>query len=179
MPVLEGQSDVARQFALGDLEAFETLFRQYQSEVYRWTVRIVRDPGAAEDLTIETFWRIYRAHARFDPGRSFGAWARRIATNAALDYLKTRRVEVELPADFPATASPDPQIRRELQEQIRAAFHKLPAKLQITATLALVEELPYKEISDALGISVGAVKLRVFRALRQLRKNLKHLGVEP
>ena len=73
MPVLEEQSGVARKFAQGDLGAFETLFRQYQSEVYRWTVRIVRDPAAAEDLTIETFWRIYRAHARFDPERGFGA----------------------------------------------------------------------------------------------------------
>jgi len=179
MPVLEEQSGVARQFAHGDLDAFETLFRQYQSEVYRWTVRIVRDPATAEDLTIETFWRIYRAHARFDPERGFGAWARRIATNAALDYLKSRRAEVALPENFPSPASPDPAVQQELQQRIRQAFQKLPAKLQLTATLALIEELPYKEISDALGISVGAVKLRVFRALRQLRKNLKRLGVEP
>ena len=93
MPVLEQPSDVLRQFCHGDLEAFETLFRLHQSEVYGWIVRIVRDRAAAEDLTIETFWRIHRAHARFDPGRSFGAWARRIATNAALDYLKSARSE--------------------------------------------------------------------------------------
>jgi RNA polymerase sigma factor (sigma-70 family) len=179
MPVLEEQSDIARQFALGDLGAFETLFRKYQSEVNRWTVRIVRDPAAAEDLTIETFWRIYRAHARFDPERSFGAWARRIATNAALDYLKGRRQEIGFPADFPSAASPDPGVQHEVQHQIRQAFQRLPAKLQLTATLALIEELPYKDISDALGISVGAVKLRVFRALRQLRKNLKRMGVQP
>lgn len=179
MPMLDQQSDVARQFALGDPEAFETLFRQYQSEVYRWTVRIVHDPAAAEDLTIETFWRLYRAHARFDPERSFGAWARRIATNAALDHLKTRRREAAFPAEYPSAASPDPGVQHELQQRIRKAFQQLPAKLQVTATLALVEELPYKEISDALGISVGAVKLRVFRALRQLRRTLKHLGVEP
>jgi len=55
----------------------------------------------------------------------------------------------------------------------------LPAKLRIAATLALIEEEPYQEIADALGISVGAVKLRVFRAARLLRKQLKQLGVEP
>ena len=78
MPVLEQQSELLEQFAHGDLAAFETLFRQFQTEVYRWIVRLVRDPGVAEDLTIEAFWRIYRAHARFDPQRSFGAWARRV-----------------------------------------------------------------------------------------------------
>jgi len=179
MPVLEQQSDLLQQFAHGDLAAFEMLFRQYQSEVYRWTVRIVRDPGAAEDLTIETFWRIYKAHARFDPTRSFAAWARKIATNAALDYLKTARPEVALLQDFPARGAADPVIQRDIREHTQRAFRQLPAKLQVAATLALIEELPHKEVAEALGISVGAVKLRVFRALRQLRKNLKLLGVEP
>jgi RNA polymerase sigma-70 factor (ECF subfamily) len=94
MPVLVPPSDLLRQFRHGDLDAFETLFRQHQTEVYSWIARIVRDPATAEDLTIETFWRIYRAHARFDAVRSFGAWARRIATNAALDHLKTERQQV-------------------------------------------------------------------------------------
>jgi RNA polymerase sigma-70 factor (ECF subfamily) len=59
------------QFTRGDIQAFEALFRQYQGEVYGWIIRIVHDCGVAEDLTIETFWRIYRARARFDPaGRS-------------------------------------------------------------------------------------------------------------
>ncbi len=55
--------ELLERFALGDLEAFETLFRQFQGEVYGWIVRVVRDPGIAEDLTVETFWRIYRARA--------------------------------------------------------------------------------------------------------------------
>jgi RNA polymerase sigma factor (sigma-70 family) len=81
----------------GDLDAFEALFCWHQSEVYSWIVHIVRDSATAEDLTVETFWRIYRAHARFDPTRSFGPWARRIATNTALDYLKTARPETVPP----------------------------------------------------------------------------------
>jgi RNA polymerase sigma-70 factor, ECF subfamily len=89
--------EVLERFAQGDLNAFEALFRQFEGEVYGWIVRIVRNRGIAEDLTVETFWRIYRAHARFDPERNFGAWARRIATNAALDHLKTDRREVALP----------------------------------------------------------------------------------
>lgn len=82
MPTPEQPPEVLGRFCHGDLDAFEALFRGYQNEVYRWIVRIVCDPAAAEDLTVETFWRIYRAHARFDPRRAFGPWARRIATNA-------------------------------------------------------------------------------------------------
>jgi len=184
MEVLEQPTELLEQFAHGELDAFETLFRQFQGEVYRWIVRIVRDPGVSEDLTIETFWRIHRAHARFDPTRSFAAWARRIATNVALDYLKGRQVktashETVLVADLPAAASPNPAVQRDIRERTERAFRQLPAKLQVAATLALVEERPYQEIADALGISTGAVKLRVFRALRLLRKKLQQLGVEP
>lgn len=81
------------RFTQGDIQAFEALFREYQGEVYGWIIRIVHDSGAAEDLTIETFWRIYRARARFDPYRSFGAWARRIGTNLAMEHLSRRRLE--------------------------------------------------------------------------------------
>ncbi|MGA7381736.1 MAG: RNA polymerase sigma factor [Terriglobales bacterium] len=176
---MEQPAELLQQFAHGDLEAFETLFRQFQGEVFRWTVRIVRDHGIAEDLTIETFWRIHRAHARFDPSRSFAAWARRIATNAALDYLKTARPEVVLPRDLPAAALPNPGIEQDVRERVSRAFTQLPPKLRIAATLALIDEEPYAEIADALGIRVGAVKLRVFRAVRLLRKHLKQLGVKP
>lgn len=176
---MEQPAELLQRFAHGDLDAFESLFRQFQGDVFRWIVRIVRDPGVAEDLTIETFWRFHRAHARFDPGRSFGAWARRIATNVALDYLKTARSEVRLPEDLPAAAVPDAGVQQDVRGRVGQAFRQLPAKLRVAATLALVEEEPYQEIADALGISVGAVKLRVFRAVRLLRKQLKELGVEP
>lgn len=179
MPVLEQSSDVLRQFCHGDLDAFEALFRRHQSEVYGWIVRIVRDPAAAEDLTVETFWRIYRAHARFDPTHSFAPWARRIATNAALDHLKTTRPETDLPDNLPSPLLQDPGISEELRRKTARAFHRLPPKLQVAATLALIEEQPYKEIAEALGISIGAVKLRVFRAVRFLRKELQRQGIEP
>ena len=179
MEVLDQPAELLRNFACGNINAFETLFRDYQGEVFRWTVRIVRDRGIAEDLTIETFWRIHKAHARFDPKRGFGSWARRIATNAALDYLKTYRPTIDLPEDLPVQANPDSAVQRDIRDRTRTAFARLPAKLRVVAILALVEEEPYKEIADALGISVGATKLRVFRALRLLRKDLKKQGIEP
>lgn len=171
--------DLLRRFALGEIDAFETLVRQFQGDVYAWIVRIVRDPGFAEDLTVETFWRIYRARHQFRPDGNFAAWTRRIATNLALDHLRRKRPEQSLLAEPAEAPAPDHLLQQETRERIQQAFRGLPAKLQMAATLALVEEQPYAEIAVALGTSVGAVKLRVFRAVRILRKQLKHLGVRP
>ena len=55
--------DLQQRFVAGDLEAFEQLFRDHQRQVYAWIVRIVRDSATAEDLTVETFWRIYRSRS--------------------------------------------------------------------------------------------------------------------
>src|SRR5882762_4768446 len=94
--------ELLQRFAAGDLDAFESLFRQYQREVYGWVMRIVRDPATAEDLTVEAFWRAHKAHAGFDSEANFAAWLRRIATNLALDHLSKRRPYVELPDDLAA-----------------------------------------------------------------------------
>jgi len=170
------EPELLERFARGDLEAFEALFRQFQGLVFSWIVRIVRDRGVAEDLTVEAFWRIYKAHARFDPRRGFEPWARRIATNAALDHLRTARPEAQLD---PERVVAPPVKSQEISPAVRTAFQQLPAKLRVVATLALIEELPYAEIADALGISVAAVKMREFRAVRLLRKTLKGMGLEP
>ena len=84
---------VLDRFRQGDVDAFETLFRTHQRSVFGWVLRIVRDPGAAEDVTIEAFWRMHHAHARFDAERGFEPWARRIATHAALDWLRRKKPE--------------------------------------------------------------------------------------
>ena len=170
--------DLLERFAAGDLEAFEVLFRQHQSQVYAWIVRIVRDSGIAEDLTMETFWRIYRSRARFDPAGSFGAWAYRIATNAALDHLRKSRREIELPADLAADPEPDSAVQRETRDRIRKAFAQLPPKYRLVATLALIEDEPYEKIAATAGISASLVKIQVFRAVRMLRKQLASLGIK-
>ena len=81
-----------RRFVAGDREAFEVLYRRFHREVYGWILRIVRDCAMADDARVDAFWRAYRARARFDATRSFGAWMRRIATNAALEQLRARSV---------------------------------------------------------------------------------------
>ena len=179
----EPDRELLRRFAHGDREAFERLFRQFEREVYRWIVRIVREPEAAEDAVIEAFWRAYRGRARFDPARSFGAWMRRIATNCAIDQLNAGRRRKWFPLDVgrvpPNTGAAfggpgDPDVA----DHIRRAFASLPPKLRVVATLALIEELPQAEIAEALGVPIGTVKSRLFRATRELRDALIRLGVQ-
>ena len=171
------------RFRRGDDEAFEALFRVYQRSVRGWILRIVRDAPAADELTIETFWRIYRARDRFDPERGFEPWARRIATRAALDWLRAQKPEYavanEFFADLPSPAQADPAVLAEVRQKTALAFGRLRPGLRIAAALAVIEERPHKEVAEALGISVTAVKLRVFRALRLLRKDLQHQGISP
>jgi RNA polymerase sigma-70 factor (ECF subfamily) len=170
--------ELLERFALGEREAFETLFREYQREVFGWCMRIVRDRGVAEDLTVEAFWKMHRAHARFDPKRSFGAWARRIATNLALDHLRKNRRETQLVGEVADVARENPAVQRETREQIAAAFGGLSPKLRVVAMLSLIEEVPHREIADALGISGATVRVRLFRATRILRNQLKQVGAE-
>ena len=182
-PMRNEASDVLNRFRHGDIDAFETIFRQHQRAVYNWILRIVRDPATAEDLAVETFWRIHRAHARFDPARGFEGWARHIATHAALDWMRSRRAEREVTAEISddpvAPGFADAAVSAEIRQKTAAAFTRLPPKLRVAAVLAVVEERPHKEAAEALGISIAAVKLRVFRALRLLRKDLEGQGIRP
>ena len=174
----EPEADLLRRFVHGDRDAFEALFRQFEGEVHRWILRIVRDRSATDDALVETFWRAYRGRARFDPTRSFGAWMRRIATNVARDSLKANRRHQEwrlVDDRVAAPAGADAGVR----ESVALAFRRLSPRLQMVATLALVEERPYSEIADALDVPIGTVKSRVFRAIRALRRELLRLGIQP
>jgi len=176
--------DIRARFVNGDRDAFEALFRQHRQGVYQWAFRIVRDRSAAEDVLIESFWRAYRSRARFDASRSFDAWMRRITTNVAIDHLNAARrrqwISLDEAGRVPAREGdaggpgrPGPAATHE----ITRAFHTLPPKLRVVATLALIEEEPLAEIADALDVPIGTVKSRLFRATRHLRKELARLGV--
>jgi RNA polymerase sigma factor (sigma-70 family) len=186
-PVANSEGGYLVQFREGDAgicdAAFEALFRVHQRAVRSWILRIVRDPAAADELTVETFWRIYRARVRFEPERGFEPWARRIATRAALDWLRAQKPEYPMAEEFftgrPAEHASDAAIAAEIRRKTALAFARLRPGLRIAATLAVVEERPHKEVAEALGISVTAVKLRVFRALRLLRKDLRLQGITP
>lgn len=172
--------ELLERFAAGDPDAFECLFRQHQGQVFRWIVRIVRNRATAEELTVETFWRVHRARERFDvQNGNFCAWMRRIATNVALDHLRRMQPEVELPEELPDAKRLVAAEQNELRRLIFAAMERLSPQVRVVVLLALVEEEPYENIAKALGVSMAAVKLRVFRGVRVLRKELSKVGVHP
>ena len=179
-------SNLLEEFRHGSPEAvhaaFERLFREHQRAVYGWILRITRNPAAAEELTVESFWRIYQARSRFDPARGFEGWARRIASHAALDWLRAQRLEredsMELCGEVSAPMEADPAVTAEIRARTALAFGRLPPKLRITATLAVIEELPQREVALALGISVAAVKVRVFRAMKEMGRIFMDLQKE-
>lgn len=170
--------ELLQRFADGDLEAFETLFRQHQAQVFGWILRIVRNRATAEDLTIEAFWRLYRARSRFDVRLgSCAGYLRRIATNVSLDHLRGAHPHAELSEDPPDRPRMNVVDQSELRSAILSAIQQLSPRVRAAVLLALVEGEPYESIADALGISVNAVKVRVFRGVRILRKELQKAGV--
>ncbi len=143
-------TDLLRRFVHGDRDAFESLFRRFEIEVYRWSLAIVRDASMAEDVVVEA-----RDHLR--AARRRAIWTRPIVD------------EVSAPGDADSGVA----------EAVALALRRLPPKLQVVAALALIEERSYAEIADALELPVGTVKSRVFRAIRALREELARLGVQP
>ena len=180
----EPDQALLERFARGDRAAFETLFRMFERDVYRWNFRILRDRSAAEDGVVESFWRCYRSHARFDPSQSFGAWMRQIATRVAIDLSNRARRYRVTPIDEPAAMplahedSSSAAGGQALASAIARAFDSLPPKLRVVATLALIEERTHGEIAAALRVPMGTVKSRLFRATRRLREKLDRLGVK-
>jgi RNA polymerase sigma-70 factor (ECF subfamily) len=170
--------ELLKRFVQGDQVAFESLFRQFEPEVYRWILRIVRNASSAEDILIETFWRAYRGRASFDSSRSFGAWMRRIATNSACDHLRVMRPHANWITATDGIEGPK-NADRVLGESIALAFRRLSPKLQVVATLALIEGRSHAEVAEALDLPVGTVKSRLSRGVHALRKELARLGIRP
>lgn len=161
-----------------DSAQFESLFRAHQAEIYAWIVRMVRDAGAAEDLTVEAFWRVWRHRASYDATRPFLPWARRIATRVALDHLRhaPRLVAME---HCPGAHDAPFAEQRELRERLETAVRSLPAKFQAVAVLSLIEEQPLDAIAESLDVPPATVKTRRARAIQLLRRKLESMGVKP
>ena len=174
----DSERELLERFVAGDPRAAEALYRRHEREAYGWIMRIVRDRAAAEDVLIESFWRAFRARARFVVTRPFGAWLRRIATRVALDHLRAarRRPERGLGGLEPVAPKDGDLAARQAIER---AFRRLPVKLRVVATLALIEERPRAEIAEALDVPLGTVKSRLSRATQRLRQELSQQGVRP
>ncbi|MDX1686883.1 MAG: sigma-70 family RNA polymerase sigma factor [Candidatus Promineifilaceae bacterium] len=172
----------------GDVTAYNRLVLHYQDIVYNVALRIMKDPGAAEDATQEAFISAYNALKQFRGG-SFKSWLLRIVTNACYDELRRRKrrpqssldaitEEIESPS-FMADDSIGPEERQhqaELIEAVERCLEELPDEQRIAAVLCDVEGREYKEIAEITSTSLGTVKSRISRARDKLRDCLRGFG---
>jgi RNA polymerase sigma-70 factor, ECF subfamily len=152
--------------------------RLYQRRVYAVALRIVRRHEVADDVAQEAFVKAHQSLASFDTSRPFGPWICRIAANLAINQVRSPQWrEQELPDErHVASRAQGPLggvLHREAQAQMQAALSGLPAEQRAVFVLRSVEELSYQEIADALGISIGTVMSRLFRARERLRAALQ------
>jgi RNA polymerase sigma-70 factor (ECF subfamily) len=140
--------------------------------------RIVRRHDVADDVTQEAFIRAHRALGSFDPGRPFGPWICRIAANLAINQVRSPRSREEpLPEGHAEEPTGDlgPEaavLEREGREVLRRALLDLPPEQRAVFVLRVHEELSYREIADALDLSMGTVMSRLSRAREKLRDAL-------
>lgn len=149
----------------GDLLAFEDLVREFQVDAYRFARHLVGDPQLAEDATQEAFLRAYRFLATFRGDQKFGSWLFAIVRNCSMDALR-RKQRSWSPLDDRTEPSSvaDPSARAELA----AALGAVSREHREAFLLVEVFGLSYQETADVLGVAVGTVKSRMFRAREAL-----------
>ncbi|NWG06453.1 MAG: sigma-70 family RNA polymerase sigma factor [Chloroflexi bacterium] len=160
----------------GDGEAFGELVTRYQKSVFNVCYRMTNERREAEDLTQETFLRIYSRLDTFDLEREFGPWVRRAAANLCLNHLESQKITAELDDDRDAGESSQPESVvevRERSEQIRVALASLPAHYRAVVELRHYQDLSYDEIAGELHIPLSDVKSHLFRARKLLAEKLK------
>ena len=161
---------------------WEQVVRDHSARVYRLAYRLSGNPQDAEDLTQETFVRVFRSLADFSPG-TFEGWLHRITTNLFLDMVRRRqRIRFDaLPEDterLPGAAPSPEQVYADthLDPQVQAALDALSPEFRVAVVLCDIEGLTYEEIAATLGIKLGTVRSRIHRGRVQLRQALAHLA---
>jgi len=175
------------QLRRGDLDALTALIARYQNRLYRYLLRLVREPAEAEDLFQQSWLRVAEKIRSYDPSRSFDSWLFTIARNLALDHL--RRVRPRS-LDEPALRGSDSEsladrlpsgeilpldriLEIERSGRLAAALLDLPASYREVLSLRFEEEMTLEEIAEVLGAPLSTVKSRLRRSLEQLRSTLE------
>lgn len=188
MPDVESEpseEDLMVAYARGDGGAFDRLFARLAPRVHGFFRRSFADPALADDLFQATFLRVHRCRAAYEPGRPVRSWLFTIAARVRLDELRRRY-------RLPASATEEDLARIESERRVvetsgglidgadrgtavRAALLRLPESQRVVVCLHFYEGMTFAEISRTLGSSEGAVKLRAFRAYKQLRGFLEKI----
>jgi RNA polymerase sigma-70 factor (ECF subfamily) len=158
-------------------EPLVELYGRYAKRVYGLGLRLLGDQGLAEDLVQETFLRLWRSAARFDPDRAtVRTFLFTIARRAAVDLWRRRRDRIEV-----AGSEIEPVVEDEAFEallvslDVRDALDELSAKHREVLELHYRGDLTQQQISDRLEVPLGTVKTRTYHALRALKGKLEEL----
>ena len=181
---------LCQEGAQPDRAAFAELLGRYQSHVNRLLYHLAPDWEERADLAQEVWIRVYRNIKRLKEPSKFRGWLSRITTNLFYDELRKRKriarplsldaphavkdgeVTWELPSDMP---SPNENLTtNEFYDKLRQAIAKLPESFRTTIVLREIEGLPYDEIAEMTGVSLGTVKSRIARARLKLQSILRN-----
>jgi len=182
--MFETESQFIHHLQAGDPAAYETLIEQYADMVYRVAYRILQNEHDAEDALQETFLTVYRRIENFRGDAKFSSWLYRIATNAALDIIRTKQrkqgeqmsidvmddEENSLLIDDISLLPEQVLLRDETATELQQGLATLSPKLRTAFVLFELEGLSMRETAQTLEISESAAKLRVHRARIELQK---------
>ncbi|MDE0682612.1 MAG: sigma-70 family RNA polymerase sigma factor [Candidatus Poribacteria bacterium] len=185
--------DLMMKCGKGDIGAFELLVRRYQNPLINYIHRSIDDYHRSEDLSQETFLRVFKSANRYEPTASFRSWLYTIATNLCRNEIRNRSRRntcsleglVEEGEDVHHTEImrdtrylPDILLEKKEQRQmIRKALAQLPENQRVALTLVTYQDLRYEEVAEILGCSVGAVKALIHRARQKMKKLLIKAGI--
>jgi len=178
-------AELIRQAQAGAVEAFAELVARYQDRLYNVCYRLCHDRAAALDLTQTAFLKALEALPRFGGRARFYTWLYRIAVNLAVSERRRRREiltswetqdgRVFQPAGLAQVGALRGLEEQERQAQVQAALDELEPEFRAAVVLRDIEGLDYRQIAEILGVPVGTVKSRIFRARSALRRFLGEL----
>jgi RNA polymerase sigma-70 factor, ECF subfamily len=159
----------------GDLAKLGVLFERYHEALFEFLSRMTGDRTAAEDLVQDIFVRILKYRATYRDGGRFETWLYRIARNARAEYFRTRRALEPLTDEALEHPEPNPGPMRQLEAArdrscLKQALLQLADEKRELLVLARFQGMKHEQIAELLGIETGAVKVRIHRALRELRE---------
>src|SRR5262245_46321195 len=159
----------------GDVAKLGALFDRYHSVLFDFFGRLTGNSALAEDLVQDVFFRILKYRKTYRNESHFKTWMFHIARNARIDHFRKHRAEVMFPETGFEIESPSPRPNTELEQQQQAmllqkALYRLPEDKREVLVLARYHEMKYEQIADLLGCELNTVKVRVHRALKELRE---------
>ena len=158
-------------------EMLAVLFDRYQSPLFNFYRRLTGDRAVSEDLVQDVFFRILKYRQSYRPGTPFRAWMYQIARNARLDHVRKHPEALEFdPQMSPAVVPNDPAQSEQQTALLHKALLMLPDEKREVLVLSRFQELKYEEIARMLDCEVGTVKVRIHRALRELRTVFEKLS---